>query len=252
MTQEELNERVALHKKWLNGEQDGERLILKNADLRYLDLNYKDLRNADLSFLDLRYTDLSNANLCNADLSSADLSFANLRRADLSSANLTDTDLSDATLCLADLENAILTRAILKGADLREANLVEADLHDADLACSNLSCAKVSDAERYRFGIVLKKSIIGWKECRGHKIVKLRIPKGSIVFSINGIKCRCNKAKVISINDGSEEYAISFQDKNFIYVPNKTLEIADFDLRYNVECSTGIHFYKTRKEAEEY
>lgn len=252
MTQEEFNERAELHKKWLNGEQDGERLTLKNADLRYLDLSYKDLRNADLSFLDMRNADLSYADLCEADLSRSTLSFANLRSADLRSADLRDVDLSDATLCSADLENAILTRAILKGADLRDANLVEANLHDACLEYSNLSCAKVSDTERYRFGMVLKKSIIGWKECRGHKIVKLRIPKGAVVFSINGTKCRCNKAKVISINNGSEEYAISFRSKDFMYVPNKTLEIDDFDLRYNVECSTGIHFFKTRKEAEEY
>lgn len=32
----------------------------------------------------------------------------------------------------------------------------------------------------------------------------------------------------------------------------KTYEIKDFDLAYNEECSTGIHFFKTRKEAEEY
>jgi hypothetical protein len=77
MTQKELNVILEKHKKWLNGEDGGERANLCFADLRYADLRYADLRYANLSHADLRY----------ADLSCADLSYANLRSADLSYAN---------------------------------------------------------------------------------------------------------------------------------------------------------------------
>ena len=30
------------------------------------------------------------------------------------------------------------------------------------------------------------------------------------------------------------------------------IEIKDFNLMYNVECASGFHFFRTRKEAEEY
>ena len=37
-----------------------------------------------------------------------------------------------------------------------------------------------------------------------------------------------------------------------IYEVGKELEIENFDLMYNVECSTGIHFFRTREEAIDY
>ena len=49
-SQNELNEILAKHKKWLNDEEGGER-----ADLCYADLSYADLRSADLSSADLRF-----------------------------------------------------------------------------------------------------------------------------------------------------------------------------------------------------
>ena len=52
-SQIELNEILAKHKKWLNGEEGGERADLRNANLR----------NADLSDANLSYADLSDANL---------------------------------------------------------------------------------------------------------------------------------------------------------------------------------------------
>ena len=32
----------------------------------------------------------------------------------------------------------------------------------------------------------------------------------------------------------------------------ETVEVKDFDLMYNVECSSGIHFFWTKEEAEDY
>jgi len=77
MTKEELQEKLKLHKLWLEN-KEGERLDLTGADLSGADLNSADLRRADLK----------DANLTGADLRYADFRFADLKGANLSGANL--------------------------------------------------------------------------------------------------------------------------------------------------------------------
>ena len=88
MTQEQLNEILDNHRKWLNNEDGGVRAELNGADLRSADLRGADLRSADLRGADLIGADLRGADLIGADLSYADLRGANLRGADLRGANL--------------------------------------------------------------------------------------------------------------------------------------------------------------------
>lgn len=52
--------------------------------------------------------------------------------------------------------------------------------------------------------------------------------------------------------DGGLSSVTSNYDKTFIYEIGKTVKVDDFDDdRWN-ECSTGIHFFLTREEAESY
>ena len=76
MDEKELDDILAAHRKWLDGEDGGERADLRNADLRNADLSNAHLSYADLSNAELRYADLSNADLSYADLSNADLRYA--------------------------------------------------------------------------------------------------------------------------------------------------------------------------------
>ena len=73
MEQAKLKKILKKHKKWLCGEEGGEK-----ADLSCADLSGADLRYADLSGAILNYADLSSANLSSANLSCADLRCANL------------------------------------------------------------------------------------------------------------------------------------------------------------------------------
>ena len=100
MNREELDEILELHKKWINGESDGERADLRGADLRWADLSRADLSKADLRGADLRVADLSDADLRWANLSGANLSKADLRWANLSMANLSGADLDYSCLPL--------------------------------------------------------------------------------------------------------------------------------------------------------
>ena len=158
----------------------------------------------------------------------ADLSSANLRFANLSSANLRSADLSSANLRSADLRSADL-----RFANLRFANGIE------------ISCP--SDG-----------AFIAWKkawhddEC---VIVKLQIPEDARRLSATGRKCRCDKAVVLGIYgmDGEEyDSANSDNSRDFVYRVGETVTPDSFDDNRWNECSHGIHFFITRKEAEEY
>ena len=149
----------------------------------------------------------------------------------------------------ADLRGAKLYRADLSRADLSEANLYGADLRGADL----------HEAKNLNFPIACPEegSFIGFKKCQDGKIVKLEIPVDALRCSATGRKCRCSKAKVLSITningtDANVGMAISKYDRNFIYKVGETIEVPNFNTdRWN-ECSTGIHFFITRQEAVDY
>ena len=174
---------------------------------------------------------------------------ANLYGANLRGANLYGADLYEANLCEATLRRADLRRADLRGADLSGADLYGADLSGADLyGAKNLNLPMACPEEG---------SFIGFKKCRNNFIVKLEILSDSLRCSATGRKCRCSKAKVISITnlDGTNantNIVISKRDPNFIYKVGETVEAENFDTNRWNECSTGIHFFITRQEAVDY
>lgn len=78
ITQEELNEILEKHKKWLNDEPGGECANLSHCDLSNRKLGCRDLRNSILSDCDLRDSDLSGCSLRGSDLSNSNLRGCNL------------------------------------------------------------------------------------------------------------------------------------------------------------------------------
>ena len=234
IAKEELSEILRKHALWLNNDPEGERADLYGADLY----------GANLYGANLYGADLREANLREANLSGADLTRANLREADLYGADLREADLYKADLSGANLTRANLSGADLYGADLREANLYKADLYKAENLNLPITCPEEG-------------SFIGFKKCRNELIVKLEIPADALRCSATGRKCRCSKAKVLSITsaDGSGaniDAVASKYDKNFIYKVGETVEVHNFNTdRWN-ECSAGIHFFITRQEAVNY
>ena len=232
LTKRRLNKILKDHYRWLcSNEAKGKRAYLIN-------------------------TDLSGANLSGADLSGANLSGADLRGANLRNAYLCGADLRDAYLCGADLNGANLSGANLRGAYLRGANLSYADLSGADLSGAKINYPIVCPEEG---------SFIGFKKANmldttGRQItcvVKLEIPEDALRSSATTRKCRCSKAKVLSITnlDGTDANALlafSLAKPDFVYKVGETVEIPDFDANRWNECSTGIHFFITRQEAVDY
>ena len=282
---EQLNEILENHKKWLYNE-GGERadlhdtdlkeFILKGVDLRKANLNGANLYKANLEDADLRDADLEGANLSEANLEYADLRRACLEKTNLSESNLSKTDCTYANLRNASLIYANLREAFLKGANLVDANLRGADLVYADLTYSDLSGINLKGANLNRANLggaslsgvkydettsffalqcPEKGSFIGYKKA-GYRIVELLITEDSLRSSATSRKCRCSKAKVLSITDFNNtenfDMVASSYDKNFIYKVGEIIEVKDFDENRWNECSTGIHFFITRQEAINY
>ena len=189
----------------------------------------------------------------------ANLREANLRGADLREANLRGADLHGADLCGAILREANLYGANFCGADLYRADLSMADLSMANLSMANLSGAILYESKgvNYPMNCPEKGSFIGFKRVRGDLIVELEITGDSLRSSATGKKCRCSKAKVLSItnNDGTESNinsARSLWDPDFVYTVGETIEVPNFDTNRWNECAPGIHFFITRQEAVDF
>ena len=228
-TLEEILER---HLHWLNRDcenWESMRADLRYADLRYADLRYTDLRNANMSYANMRY-----ANMRNANVSYANMSYADMR----------NTNMSYANMSYADIRSVDMRYANMRSVDMRNANMIGVDMIGA-----NMKGADMRGVDRLKKGIKLSEPIIGWKKCKNNVLVKLEIPRGAIVFSINNKKCRTDKAKVLEIIGADRAYS---NYKFFSYYVGDIIEIFNFNCEYNVECAEGIHFFRTREEAENY
>ena len=188
---------------------------------------------ADLCETDLRWVNFRGADLC----------WVNFRGADLSGADLRGADLSWASLCGANLYKADLRGANLSGTDLSGAYLYKADLRGAKNLNFPIACPE-------------KGMFTAFKKARGY-IIELEIPDDALRSSSTTRKCRCSKAKVVSITnlDGTPsdiKSVASCHDSKFIYNLGETVEVPNFDTNRWNECAPGIHFFITRQEAVDY
>ena len=224
-----------------NGVKLEDELKKSKPNLSFVDLRGVDLRDVDLSYANLNFANLSDANLRGVDLSYANLNYANLSYADLRGVDLSFADLRGADLSFADLSYADLRCANLRGVDLNFADLREIRYNESTSFFA-LQCPQEG-------------SFIGYK-CADNKIIKLLITEDAKRSSATSRKCRCSKAKVLSIESiyGKEKFdkVESDYDRNFIYEVGKIVEVKNFDENRWNECSTGIHFFITRQEAVNY
>jgi hypothetical protein len=149
----------------------------------------------------------------------------------------------------ANLSGADLSGADLSGADLSRANLSRANLREADL-----SGAKNAEYAEAMVSILPAGTLIGWKQLKRGLICKLEIPADARRSNASGRKCRAEYAKVLAIYDGEKEVetGVSKWDEKFMYCVGEIVRANAWDeCRWN-ECSSGVHFFITRIEAEKY
>lgn len=220
MTQSKYEDIYILHRKWLAGDPDGKQARFVGEDLYSLCMNSDDLRKAQFEFV----------NFMGADL----------RRADL----------RGATFFNCNFNGALIANT-----------LFDKETYDELFP---LCCPEEG-------------SFIGWKKvycsCRSTNprdyfntskfhmpvIVKLFIPAHAKRSSAAGRKCRCSEAVVMDIfckiPEGLEridDIFFSAFNTNFEYRIGETVKVNNFDNDRTHECAPGIHFFITRKEAENY
>ena len=180
-------------------------------------------------------TDLLSPFLCRSNFSVSWLS-----RASLSPPFLFRSVLSLPNLSRANLSLAYLSRAYLSGANLSGAYLIRANF---------------KNVKNLHYSILPEGDIIGYKKLSGGKICKLLITKeAKRVSTPVGRKCRAKYAKVLEIQDGRKrpKTGRSQHDSKFIYKVGEIVKPDKYDDDFRVECSEGIHFFITLKEAKEW
>jgi len=167
-------------------------------------------------------------------------------------ASLKDLNLRNLNLNWTDLSRCDLRGADLSGCTIGPYTFFDAAIFDENTKMPDypMACPKEGAFTGYKKALVMDKD--GFHDA----IVMLYIPECALRSSATGRKCRCDKAKVLEIRreDTAERYeiALSARDKNCIYETRFYVGDDDFDTCRWHECSTGIHFYMTEKEAREH
>ena len=134
------------------------------------------------------------------------------------------------------------------------ANLYGADLRGADLRGANLRGANLYGADLPPFQIVPSEdSFIAWKKVRG-AVLKIKIPAAAQrTSSLIGRKCRASCIEVLeAVGTSDTVFKNSTHNIKTEYVVGEVTHADKFDDDVRVECTNGIHFFMTRKEAEQW
>lgn len=125
-----------------------------------------------------------------------------------------------------------------------------ADLSGADLFKANLSEANLSGVKLPPISILPEGTIIGWKKLLNNVICKLEISAEAGRVNSTGRKCRAEYAKVLWLSEGAEGYGT--YDYKLLYKIGEIVLPDSYDPDFRLECSHGIHFFITKREAEEF
>ncbi len=152
-----------------------------------------------------------------------------------------------ANLKGANLEGANLKNVNLRGADLTGANLEGANLYGANLEGANLEGANLP-----YFQICPETGAFeAWKKA-GKYLVRLSIPTDARrTSSLVGRKCRASHVYVIDIL-GSPETDSATNAHGVKYTCGQITHADSFNNDIRIECTHGIHFFMSRREAEKW
>lgn len=164
--------------------------------------------------------------------------------------------ISDCRLCDDKIDHCEFRESVLDSCSFQKSSIISTGFDSAKFE-NNVNFVKANIQNSYLpegynriLGVTLKEPIIGYKKTREGVVIKAEIPAGAIVFSINGKKCRTNRAKIVDM--GGRAVLHSSFDVGFQYELGQDIEILDFDPCYSHECAPGFHFFMTEEEAKEY
>jgi hypothetical protein len=157
--------------------------------------------------------------------------------------------------CAEDATESVKIGLAVRWAIESDANLSGANLSGAYLRDANLSGANLRDAKNAEYAIALTRilpdgDLVGWKKCRDGILVKLRIPEAAKRSHAFGRKCRSEFADVLEVIGG--DIGLAQHDGKTEYRVGQRVTPDKWDDDWTQECSSGIHFFITKLEAENY
>ena len=139
---------------------------------------------------------------------------------------------------------------------------VKADLTSANLRGADLTSADLTSATLPRFQIPQEGSLIVYKRLNAadgatRVIAKLMVPSAAKRTATPiGRKCRAKYAKVLGMvvrgTNTKVDVAYSTHQRTFEYRVGQVVRPDKYDDDIRVECTSGVHFFLTKEEAEEY
>lgn len=251
-------------------EKNGKRII-KKVNFDYCDLGdlcindicfiYCSFRTCDLSHISFNACDFIGGSFANTDLHS---SYFN---SNLSNVSFGFCDMEDCTLSFSsNIENGYLTHCDLSNTRIAgqftNCSFYSCNFFKAELGNSTFKKCNFGYNNQYYFSkCPTEGSFIGYKKAHSmvderECIIKLKITENALRSSATSNKCRCSRAKVLSIKDLYTNENIlkahSSFDESFIYEVGKTVVSNSFNENRWEECSNGIHFFMTEEEAKMY
>lgn len=199
-------------------------------------------------------------------------------------ATITKSTFLNASIVMCDFNNSILIGSVFDGLGIDAPkshfdNAVLSDTKFIDVDFTNTvglslfgTSAKISDCTNVPCPMACPShgSFVGWKKGRvinkngkeSYCIIKLEIPETARRSSATSRKCRADKVKVLEIQHlngrkyPADTVALPFCTlpvTNTQYVVGKITKCSEkFETDRWKECASGIHFFITRREAENY
>ena len=255
------------HAKYLAGKASGKRAVFSNVELtgEFSDIDFSTVVfenvTADcVTFCDCKFNECQfdeDCNFVNAYFNDCDLSEVEMNNgANFAGATFDKCNFKNACCC-----GAIFRNTAFYDADLTNVNMYKADFTNADFVRCKLDNIRYDECT---CGIALacpeKGSFTAFKKAKLYNdnncIVELQVPADALRSSATTRKCRVSKAKVVAVYtmDGKsiKQNAYSIQTRSFVYKIGKIVEVKNFDKNRWNECSSGIHCFITKREAEQY
>ena len=282
MDQSKVDEILKSHTRWLKDPTKGKQANFAECWIKEVDFVGKSLSEVNFNGSVLRKCRFFKCDLTQSTFFRSDLAESSFHKCSMPRTNFTNSSLDDISflsnyLCGSSFLGTGIRTVRFDKCDLTNANFMNSYCQSSFFLRSILISTVFSQAmidsvifnsiemNYTTIGLSLtcpsKGSFIGYKKCffygGGSAIVKLLIPEDALRSSRTSRKCRCSKAKVLSITkvDNEEESlcrAWSIHDPSFEYTVGKEVEVKDFDTNRWNECSAGIHFFMTREEAESF
>lgn len=263
---------VEMHEEWIKNGMHG------NPD-------NPDVSCADFSCMTIKDIECKNHNLSFAIFLNTKIYKSNFLMCMFTHADFTNTEINYASFWLCDMSHAMFYNARLYNTCFDVSELTFTAFSNASFYASVFDTSYIENVS----ALVSAKNVpnipmacpdsgsfIGWKKvCLGLDlepsgsgfipkmveklgIAKLLIPEDAKRSSATGRKCRCDKAKVLEIQDMNgnvlnNTIARSFYDNDFIYIAGKMIApTLPFEENRWEECASGIHFFISREEAVNY